>query len=218
MTGCWVFLGFLVFASIAVAVNIRMERKRTEALRAAAAALGLQFADTDETGLQSGFAGFNLFEHGSSRSIRNIAYGRVDDAEVMLFDYSYTTGSGKNRSTHRQTVAFFQSDTLDLPEFVARPERLFDKIGQVFGYQDIDLPMHPDFSRRYILRGTDEGRIRDFFRPDVARYFEANPGLSVEAKFDRFILYRPGRRLNAEQWGHWLAKGRETFDVLARSL
>jgi len=117
-----------------------------------------------------GFFATRALRQGASRS-KNIAYGRLDDVEVMLFDYAYTTGSGKNRSTHHQTVAFFQSDALDLPEFVARPEGLFDKIGQVFGYQDIDLPMHPEFSRRFILRGADEGRIRDAFTPEVARYF-----------------------------------------------
>ena len=213
MGGCWVFLGLVAVVAVLGLVGAHFERKRTDALRALAAQLGLQFADRDETGLHAGFGGFQLFQNGRSPAIKNIVYGRLGEAEVMLFDYAYTTGTGKNRRTHHQTVAFFQSDGLDLPEFVARPEGLFDKIGQVFGYHDIDLPMHPDFSRRYILRGADEGRIRDFFRPAVARFFEANPGLSVEAKFDRFILYRPGRRLNAAQWREWLAKGQETFAV-----
>ena len=213
--GTFAFIG--VFIAIAVGVGIlghQLERKRTEALAALAASLGLDFTPVDESGLRSGFVGFNLFSHGRGGEIKNIAYGRMDDAEVMAFDYSYTTGSGKNRRTHHQTVAFLQSDALDLPEFVARPEGLFDKIGQVFGYQDIDLPLHPEFSRRYILRGTDEGRIRDTFTADVARHFEANPGLSLEAKADRFILYRPGKRLKPEQWGDWIAKGRETLAIL----
>jgi hypothetical protein len=208
-----------VFIVIAVGVGIlghKLERRRTEALGAVAASLGLDFTPVDETGLESGFVGFNLFSHGRSRTIKNVAYGRVDEAEVMVFDYTYTTGSGKNRRTHHQTVAFLQSDALDLPEFVARPEGLFDKIGQVFGYQDIDLPLHPEFSRRYILRGADEGRIRDAFTADVARHFEANPGMSIEAKADRFILYRPGRRLKPEHWAGWLAKGRETLAMLRR--
>ena len=212
--GCWIALAFVVVFALLIFVAQRMEKKRTEALRGVAAGMGLEFAETDETGLQSGFSGFMLFGHGRSRTIKNVAYGGVGDSAVMLFDYSYTTGSGKNSSTHPQTVAFLQSDGLDLPEFVARPEGLFDKIGQVLGYQDIDLPAHPEFSRRYTLRGTDERRIRAFFTGDVARFFEANAGLSVEAKFDRFILYRPNRRLAPEQWRDWLAKGRETFAVL----
>ena len=215
--GGWLIFGGVVAVIAALGVvGYRLERKRTEALRGVAAALGLEFAPTDETGLQAGFAGFKLFEHGSGRTVKNIAYGRVDDAEVMVFDYSYTTGSGKNRSTHSQTVAFLQSDALDLPEFVARPEGLFDKIGQVFGYQDIDLPLHPDFSRRYILRGADEGRIRAAFAPAVARFFEANPGLSLEAKADRFIVYRASQRLKPDEWRGWLAVGQEARAVFER--
>jgi hypothetical protein len=91
---------------------------------------------------------------------------------------------------------------------------MFDRIGQVFGYQDIDLPMHPEFSSRFILRGVDEPAIRDAFTPAVARFFEANPGISVEAKLDRFIVYRPGKRLKPDQWKGWLDTGLAACDVL----
>ena len=216
MGGFAVFLGFVALVVGFGLVNHRLEKRRRDTLRAAAAQLGLDFAENDETGLQSGFTGFKLFSHGRGRTIRNIVYGRVDGhVEVMLFDYAYTSGSGKNKRTYSQTVGFFQSDRLSLPEFIARPEGLFDKVGQVFGYQDIDLLMHPEFSRRFILRGTDEAAIRDFFRPDVARFFEDNTGLSVEAKFDRFIVYRPAKRLDPQRWGEWLAKGREAVGVFA---
>jgi hypothetical protein len=214
MVGFIVFSGVVAVFAVLIFVAHRLDKKRTEALQRVAAGMGLEFVQTDESGLQAGFIGFNLFGYGRARQIKNIAYGRVDDVEVMLFDYQYTTGSGKNKHTRYQTVGFFQSDALVLPEFVARPEGLFDKIGQVFGYQDIDLPMHPEFSRRYILRGTDESAIRHFFTADVVRYFEANPGLSVEAKSDRFILYRPGKRLKPEQWRDWMAKGLDVVRVL----
>jgi hypothetical protein len=208
-------LGLLTVVIVIGVFSARADARRTETLRTVTAPqLGLDFVHTDETGIQSGFDGFQLFSQGRSPLIRNIAYGRRDDVEVILFDYRYTTGSGKNKTTHHQTVGFFQSDGLVLPEFVARPENLFNKIGQVFGYQDIDLPMHPEFSRRYILRGVDESGIRDFFTADVARFFEANPGLSVEAKPDRFILYRPGKRLKPEQWKEWLDKGLAACEAL----
>jgi hypothetical protein len=214
MTGLYFFLGAIGVMVLLGLISSRLEAKRRETLRGIAAQLGLQFADTDETGLRSGFSGFNLFSHGRNQMIRNIAYGRLEDVEVMVFEYSYVTGSGKNRQTHHQTVGFFQSDGLSLPEFVARPENLFHKIGQVFGYQDIDLPLHPEFSSRYILRGVNEGAIRDFFTSGVARFFEANPGLSVEAKFDRFILYRPGKRLKPEMWHGWLNTGLQACKTL----
>lgn len=211
----WIFVGVATLMVLDAVVARRRTKQRSEALRALASGMGLDFADADETGLRAGFDCFKLFSYGRERTIENIAYGRLGEAEVMLFDYSYTVG-GKDPITHYQTVTFFQSDALGLPDFVTRPEGLFDKVGQVFGYHDIDLPLHPEFSRRYILRGADEGRIRDFFTADLARFFEANPGLSVEAKFDRFILYRAGRHLRPIQWREWLAKGREAFNVLRR--
>lgn len=215
MAGFFVFLGFVGVVSVFAVIGHKLEKRRRETLRVTAAQLGLEFAETDDTGLQSGFIGFNLFSHGRGKTIKNIAYGRVDgDVEVMIFDYSYTSGTGKNKHTYSQTVGFFQSDRLLMPEFVARPEGVFDKIGQVFGYQDIDLPMHLEFSRRFILRGADEGAIRDFFRPHVVQFFESNTGMSVEAKLDRFILYRPNKRLKPEEWREWLDKGRQAAGVL----
>jgi hypothetical protein len=215
MAGFLIFGGVVALILVLVLIGNKLERKRTETLRTVVAPrLGLDFVQTDETGIQAGFTGFDLFSHGRSKRVSNIAYGRLDDVEVILFDYEYVTGSGKNRQTHRQTIGFFQSDALALPEFVARPENIFHKIGQVFGYQDIDLPAHPEFSRRYVLRGVDESGIRDLFTPEVARFFESNPGLGIEAKADRFVLYRTRKRLKPEEWREWLDKGLAACAVL----
>src|SRR5262245_58843121 len=100
-----IFLGFLTVVIVIAIISGRIDSKRTETIRTVTAPqLGLDFVHTDETGIQSGFAGFNLFSQGRSPLIRNIAYGRIDDVEVMLFDYRYTTGSGKHKHTHHQTV------------------------------------------------------------------------------------------------------------------
>jgi len=42
---------------------------------------------------------------------------------------------------------------LKLPFFELKPENTFHKIGQVFGYQDIDFEAFPNFSKGYLLRG-----------------------------------------------------------------
>src|SRR5688500_1767575 len=125
MTGFLIFLGLASVVTVIFLIGVNLDRKRSAALEAMAPQLGLAFAHSDETGLQSGFTGFHVFSQGRGRTIRNIMYGRLDgDVEVMLFYYSYTTGSGKNRTTRRLTVGFFQSDSLSIPEFVARPENV----------------------------------------------------------------------------------------------
>ena len=55
------------------------------------------------------------------------------------FDYRYTTGSGKNSHTYRQTVVFFRSPEVDLPQFELKPQSFLHGIGKLFGYQDIDF-------------------------------------------------------------------------------
>src|SRR5688572_5031562 len=104
MAGLLIFGGMLAIVIVIAIFAARADKKRTETLRnVIVPQLGLQYAHTDETGILSGFGGFNLFTHGRSPVIRNIAYGRIDDVEVILFDYQYTTGSGKNKATIRQT-------------------------------------------------------------------------------------------------------------------
>ena len=39
-------------------------------------------------------------------------------------------------------------------DFEMRPENLLNKIGAALGRQDIDFDSNPEFSRRYLLRGS----------------------------------------------------------------
>ena len=55
---------------------------------------------------------FHLFSQGSS-TINNVMSGPLYGMQTMVFGYSYTTGSGKNRRTTRQSVVLVESDELD---------------------------------------------------------------------------------------------------------
>jgi len=45
-----------------------------------------------------------LFQLGHGRQIRNSVYGHVAGFETWLYQYNFTTGSGKNSRTHTETV------------------------------------------------------------------------------------------------------------------
>ena len=72
----------------------------------------------------------------------------------------------------RVTCMLFQSPQLDLPTFFLRPEWYLDKIGTVFGWQDIDFALRPQFSHRYLLQGEDELTVRYFFSNDTLDLLE----------------------------------------------
>ena len=191
---------------------IRAEKKRTEAWQRAAEDLGFEFKPLGGNSILSRYPGFHLFSQGRSHTVKNLLVGRTADLEVAIFDYSYTTGSGKNRRTWQQTVIGFEFDEPRLPRFTVRPENIFHRIGQWFGYRDINFETHPRFSKQFVLRAENEDAVRDFFTDNVLEYYEESPGTCTEAAGGRLVYYRASLRRPPEQARDLLEEG---FRVLA---
>src|SRR6185503_18800487 len=121
-------------------------------------------------------------------------YGEVNAVKAALFDYTYVTGSGKNRTTHNQTVVYFEPRDLNVPFFSLRPENALHKLATVFGYQDIDFGNRPLFSSKYLLRGADEQGIRNTFTDALLTFYETNQGLSVDGGGNQLFVFRSGQR------------------------
>ncbi len=178
------------------------EQKRTQGFQAVAVELGMEFFPKgddslmDSKGNASVFLGdFSLFEQGRSRKLTNLIRGRTQSVEVAIFDYRYTTGGGESSSTYRQTVVRFESDALWLPKFELRPEHFGHRLAKLFGYQDINFPGHPKFSKKYLLRGETETAIREVFAPDVIEHLESLDRLHVAGHGSKLIVYRPNKRV-----------------------
>jgi len=184
--------GLALFAGIRF-MSSQRAKKRREGLQAAAMQLGYQFDVGGESGVPESLGGLHLFNQGRSKAMHNILSGKDNDVAVQIFDYRYVTGSGKNRRTHVQTVLWLQWSQLSLPVFAVRPEHIFHKIGGVFGYQDIDFPTHPQFSKDFLLRGSDETEIRQTFGPVVLDFFERHPGVSAEGGGPDLVFYKASK-------------------------
>ena len=191
----------IVIMVVAVGGYFLLERWRTEALRKVAAKFKLDFEKKSQLPRHIENLDFHLFSQGSSTI--NVMRGTLYD---RMFGYSYTTGSGKNRRTTRQSVVLIESDELDLPQFDMRPEHLLHKIGGAFGYQDIDFPRQEQFSKKYLLRGKDETAIRSLFTDEVLAYFSSNLNLSVEVRHGALIFYKGGKRLTADGFKQVIAQ------------
>lgn len=177
------------------------EKKRKEAMQAAALALGFTYAETGET--QSW--GLPLFERGRSRVARYVLTGETAGNTVTLMDYQYTIGSGKNSQTHRQTVALFPEAGRGLPAFELGPENFLHRIGQVFGYQDIDFDEDPEFSKAFLLRGEDEAAIRKVFTASVRAACGNFTEWTMQCREGRVAVFQPGRRTDPSEIPSFLA-------------
>lgn len=207
------FVGMLAMVGSIIYFSILGERKRTEALQSIAANIGLQFSET-QSDLMDKLKAFPLFNIGHSRKLKNVLRAETDAAQLWIFDYSYTTGGGKNSHTHRHTIVAMESDELRLPEFTLRPEGILDKIGATLGFQDIDFEEHPEFSRTYALKGSDEASIRQFFDIELLNRLSTQKEARVETQRNAFIYLRGGRK-KPEEIKQFMTEGYSVYKWFA---
>ncbi len=212
-----VIVGILAIIAGLIWLSVYLERKRTDALRQACLRLGYSFFPRAEPGFQNELSRFSLFNHGHSRVLKNLMRGAGPDAEIAIFDYRYTVGSGKNQHTKKQTVVRLRSAKLNLPAFTLNPENIMHKIGAVFGYQDIDFAQHPGFSKRYLLRGQDESRIRMVFNDPLINFFEARNPIWLEGQGNDLICYRNAKEVKPENLNACLQEALEIFQAFCHA-
>lgn len=169
------------FIAIIVALGILgyiSTRKRREAMAAVAAKLGLRFAPGKNRGMARRYRFLDKLRRGSNRYAFNILSGSYKGHDLILFDYHYKTGSGKN--THHHYISFFILHlTASFPELVIGPEGVFSKIAQAIGYDDIDFESH-EFSRKFCVRSRDKKFAYDFCNTRMIEYILSNSDLSIE--------------------------------------
>ncbi|MGV3619520.1 MAG: hypothetical protein ACO1OB_01815 [Archangium sp.] len=189
---------FVVFIFLAAQY---IEKKRREKMQAYAEARGFAFE-----GEAYSFAGelndFKLFNQGHSTRVKNAMHGVKDVGAVHICDYQYTTGSGKNRHTHHQTIAVVRTPGRRAPHFfLRRQNRFFDALGKLFGGQDINFEEDPDFSKTYVLQTSgDEELLRRFFSPALREVLTrlADRNFVIEVNGESMLIHRARQLSNHE--------------------
>jgi hypothetical protein len=187
-------------------VQSRHAKERTQGLQSAATLLGWQFVPATAMDWLPNLEKFTLFSEGHSKAITNAMYGEINGAKSAFFDYEYVVGSGKNRTIYRQSVVYFESGSLSLPFFSLRQENALYRLISAFGYQDIDFGNRPEFSKRYLLRGSDEQAVRNAFNDATFAFYEANLGTCTDGGGNQLFVFRLAHRvppLEARAFVNW---------------
>lgn len=170
---------------------------RTAHLQRLARELNMSFSETDDWGLMELLNEFKIFKQGRRRKISNILHS-VDDfleLNISIFDYEYVVGKNRERNTKRQTVFFFRSRALGLPEMYMKPENVFHRIANYLHLsQDIDFEEFPKFSKQYLLQGEDEEYIRYTMNNEVLTFFTKEKGWTLEA-INFFLMFHYNNKL-----------------------
>jgi len=115
---------------------------------------------------------------------------------VAIFDYYYTIGHHDDTDTFGQTVLLFYDESLQLPSFSLRPEHLFDKFANILGFEDINFPESPVFSKRLRLQGKPEQIVRSLFQPNLLKFYETQK-ICTEARGSTVCIF-PSHGLNSQ--------------------
>lgn len=154
--------------------------------------------------MQSGFAftphagdhheqydSFDPFDRGHSRRSSNLIHGRRGAIDWEMFDYKYTTGSGKNRQTHHCGVVLARIDVV-LSRMRIRPEGFFDKLAGLVGFDDIDFESE-EFSRRFHISSDDRKFTYDLIHPKMMEYLLGAPAANWQLGSRIVMITRSGR-------------------------
>ena len=173
-----IVVGFIAVVVILGVLSYIRAWKRREAMSAVAAKLGLRFAPAKDRDMARRYRFLDKLRKGSNRYAFNILSGSYQGYDLILFDYHYQTGSGKN--THHHYFSFFILHlTVSFPELVIGPEDVFSKIAQAIGYDDIDFESH-EFSRKFCVRSRDKKFAYDVCNARMIEYLLSNVDLSIE--------------------------------------
>ncbi|HNW43116.1 MAG TPA: hypothetical protein PKI19_01335 [Elusimicrobiales bacterium] len=201
----------LLFIGVPLAVMalfFYLNRKRVKDLQQLASSLGLSFShDGPEPGALAA-TGIEIFRTGYSSKASSLITFPARSGNISVFDYRYTTHGGKNRSTHKFTLALIAVPGREIPVFDLKPESFIYKIGEALGFKDIDLPAFPEFSDKYRLTGPDAAAVHMFFTPQRAAWFERNQGLRVQGAAGHLVLFKREGLLPVAEWQSFIEEAK----------
>ncbi len=171
---------FLVFIAVVALIiwAFYAAAQRRKKLAAWAAQHGLSFDESHDSDFEDSFPGFDCLREGDSRYAYNVMRGDWGGLRIVAFDYHYATGSGKDRSDYHFSAAILGSP-IPLKPLRIRAEGFLDKIGEFFGFDDIDFES-AEFSRRFHVKAPDKRWAYDIIHQRTMAYLMSAPEFSVQ--------------------------------------
>ncbi len=187
--GIWFFIFIAFVAAAGFYIAYALAEKRRKELEALAEQLGLFFAPhADE--VHDRYEGFTPFGAGSSRRSSNLLHGQRGEVLWQLFEYRYTTGSGKQRQTHSYGIAA-ATVPIWFRKLQIRPEGIFDKLAAFVGYDDINFESE-QFSRRYHVSCDVRKFAYDVIHPQMIEYLLGCPAHAWQIAGNIILIHKSG--------------------------
>ena len=202
----------------------KLAEQRSKKFKNLAEQMGMEFSVEDEWDIGASLSAFDLFWEADITNVlsgdsEQLGYGEAFEVTVLECRNVIQTADN-SRKTIVQTVICFHSPQLSLPDFSMRPEKWHHKLRSKLGYQDIDFESHPtavEFSKKYLLRGKDEQKIRALFTDEVLAFFAGQDKICVEGFSSHLCFYRARKLIEPEDIPAFMKEGFEVFRLFTSS-
>ena len=196
----YLFFAFFGLVLVAAIIGGVQERKRREAFKALAGALGLRYIRKDPS-IARRYGFLDELRQGDNRYAFNILEGSYREYPVCVFDYHYETYSrdskGRRQTDHHYSSFFVLEQEREFPELRIYPEGLLSKLGQMLGFDDIDFES-VEFSKAFVVRSKDKKFAYDVCHTGMMTYLLDHRDLSIEIE-GRAVSLSFDRRLKPEE-------------------
>lgn len=168
-------------------IEINLSNRAIE-LRAYAEASGFNF-HPQQARVGMKYKDFPIQKGNTIRYEENFLERYADNCKVEVSDITVTEIQVSKVDTHI-TVVHLSDIDFPIPDFALEPESLHTKLSEVVGGKDIDFDEHPDFSKRYYLRGYNEQDVRGFFNENVIKFLERHEEMHIECHKHRLLIFK----------------------------
>lgn len=185
------FWVFVIIAAAFVGVAAWRGAVRGKALQAWAQSRGMTVLPGRDSRFDDRHPSFRALRRGHSRYAHHRMEGSVDERHVIAFDYHYVTGSGKNRRIHQFSGLLVES-LIPLKPLLMRSESVFDRIGEMFGLDDLDFES-AEFSRAYHVRSSDRRWAYDVLHARTIDFLLQHPKHNLQFDATHVLIWRERR-------------------------
>jgi len=201
--------------------KIKKEAKRQEALQHAVSELGHDYEPSLSPPDFELFQRFGLAGKGRNKVSSNATVVDSGTLRLVIFDHSYTNGTGKNTAVFTRQVVMATGDDLKAPDFLLEsdPRRFASAISKLLGLKGNNLKFKddPEFSKRFSLTGPDEVAVKNFLTPQrrsALMQLHHSTWAVLECNASGFLLYKPRSKIDLEQLKALMNQALSLYQIL----
>lgn len=180
-----------------------------ESYAAVAERLGFEYSSTADDPLQ--FEIEMLFAGRRNMTVTNVLEKYVDDVRLVVANVEFARhSSSRDVKVTRQTVAYFETDSLELPDLSSQPHGwlgdtlelpdlslqprrwvgdILLRIGQAVGLQVLEFPENARFADQYCVQTFQPTSATRLMRAGVVDHLSARPGWSLLSNLRHATVY-----------------------------